>query len=127
MLVLRKRAATWILLGIWTFLGIFFAYVIPYALDPGNSTGGLADLEYGVGVATAPDGMKYFAPISAGCNVTLDMRYRDIKRVQPRENDWVNEIWLCDRGRYGHHFVDSPKRLTKPVPLFCHPEPKRCS
>ncbi|MBA3944585.1 MAG: NADH-quinone oxidoreductase subunit NuoG [Herpetosiphonaceae bacterium] len=50
-----------------------------------------------------------------GCNVTLDMRYRDIKRVQPRENDWVNEIWLCDRGRYGYHFVDSPKRLTKPL------------
>jgi ABC-2 type transport system permease protein len=34
LLVLRKRAATWILLGIWTLLGIFFAYVIPYALDP---------------------------------------------------------------------------------------------
>lgn len=37
LLVLRKRAATWILLGIWTFLGIFFAYVIPYALDPEDS------------------------------------------------------------------------------------------
>src|SRR5918999_5644856 len=34
LLVLRKRAATWILLGLWTFLGVFFAYVIPYALDP---------------------------------------------------------------------------------------------
>ena len=34
LLVLRKRAATWILLGTWTFLSIFFAYVIPYALDP---------------------------------------------------------------------------------------------
>jgi ABC-2 type transport system permease protein len=31
---LRKRAATWILLAVWTLLGIFFAYVIPYALDP---------------------------------------------------------------------------------------------
>jgi ABC-2 type transport system permease protein len=41
LLVLRKRAATWILLGIWTFLGIFFAYVIPYALDPEDSPGGL--------------------------------------------------------------------------------------
>lgn len=50
-----------------------------------------------------------------GCNMTLDMRYRDIKRVQPRVNEWVNEIWLCDRGRYGHHFVDSPKRLTRPL------------
>ena len=50
-----------------------------------------------------------------GCNMTLDMRYRDIKRVQPRVNEAVNEIWLCDRGRYGHHFVDSDKRLEKPL------------
>jgi ABC-2 type transport system permease protein len=41
LLMLRKRAATWILLGIWTFLGIFFAYVIPYALDPEDSPGGI--------------------------------------------------------------------------------------
>jgi ABC-2 type transport system permease protein len=41
LLVLRKRAATWILLGIWTFLGVFFAYVIPYALDPQAAPGGL--------------------------------------------------------------------------------------
>jgi ABC-2 type transport system permease protein len=34
LLILRKRAATWILLGIWTLLGVFFAYVVPYALDP---------------------------------------------------------------------------------------------
>ncbi|MDQ5851541.1 MAG: 2Fe-2S iron-sulfur cluster-binding protein, partial [Chloroflexota bacterium] len=50
-----------------------------------------------------------------GCNLTLDMRYRDIKRIQPRENEAVNEIWLCDRGRFGHHFVESPKRLQKPL------------
>ncbi len=43
------------------------------------------------------------------------MRYRDIKRVQPRENEWVNEIWLCDKGRYGYHFVDSRHRLTRPL------------
>jgi ABC-2 type transport system permease protein len=41
LLVLGKRAATWILLGIWTFLGIFFAYVVPYALDPEDSPVGL--------------------------------------------------------------------------------------
>ena len=42
LLVLRKRAATWILLGIWTFLGVFFAYVIPYALDPDDTPLGVA-------------------------------------------------------------------------------------
>jgi ABC-2 type transport system permease protein len=41
LLILRKRAATWILLGIWTLLGIFFAYVVPYALDPEGSPGGV--------------------------------------------------------------------------------------
>ena len=41
LLVLRKRAATWILLGIWTLLGVFFAYVIPYALDPEDAPGGV--------------------------------------------------------------------------------------
>jgi ABC-2 type transport system permease protein len=41
LLVLRKRAATWILLGIWTLLGVFFAYVVPYALDPEDAPGGV--------------------------------------------------------------------------------------
>jgi ABC-2 type transport system permease protein len=41
LLVLRKRAATRILLGTWTLLGIFFAYVVPYALDPEDSPGGV--------------------------------------------------------------------------------------
>ena len=41
LLILRKRAATWILLGIWTLLGVFFAYIVPYALDPEDATGGL--------------------------------------------------------------------------------------
>ena len=41
LLQLRKRAATWILLGIWTFLGIFFAYVVPYALAPEDAPGGI--------------------------------------------------------------------------------------
>jgi ABC-2 type transport system permease protein len=41
LLVLRKRAATWILLGIWTLLGIFFAYVVPYALDSEDAPGGV--------------------------------------------------------------------------------------
>ena len=41
LLMLRKRAATWILFGIWTFLGIFFAYIVPYALDEGDSPGGI--------------------------------------------------------------------------------------
>ena len=30
LLVLRKRASTWILMGVWVLLGIMFAYLLPY-------------------------------------------------------------------------------------------------
>jgi ABC-2 type transport system permease protein len=43
LLVLRKRAATKILLGIWTFLGVFFAYVVPYGLDEEDSPAGVEE------------------------------------------------------------------------------------
>jgi ABC-2 type transport system permease protein len=36
--VLRKRASTWILLGIWTTLALVFAYVVPYATYLNDST-----------------------------------------------------------------------------------------
>jgi len=41
LLILKKRAATWILLGIWTLLGVFFAYIIPYALAPEDAGGNI--------------------------------------------------------------------------------------
>jgi NADH-quinone oxidoreductase subunit G len=50
-----------------------------------------------------------------GCNMTLDMRHEDVKRVMPAENELVNEIWICDRGRYGRHFITSKERLTTPL------------
>jgi NADH-quinone oxidoreductase subunit G len=52
---------------------------------------------------------------SAGCNITLDMRYDNLMRVMPRENDFVNEIWLCDKGRFGQRFIASKDRLTTPL------------
>jgi len=50
-----------------------------------------------------------------GCNMVLGTRHGEIKRVMPRQNELVNEIWLCDKGRFGHHFNGSPQRLTKPL------------
>lgn len=52
---------------------------------------------------------------SVGCNVTLDMRHDEIKRVMPRENAFVNDIWICDKGRFGQRFVESGERLTRPL------------
>ncbi|NOZ04861.1 MAG: NADH-quinone oxidoreductase subunit NuoG [Chloroflexi bacterium] len=50
-----------------------------------------------------------------GCNIGLAVRSNAIKRVMPRQNEAVNEIWICDKGRFGHHFVGSPKRLRRPL------------
>jgi NADH-quinone oxidoreductase subunit G len=57
-----------------------------------------------------------------GCNLTLNVR-RDhksgggfvVKRVLPRQNECVNEIWICDKGRFGHHYASSGDRLTQPL------------
>ncbi len=50
-----------------------------------------------------------------GCNTALGTRDDAIKRVMPRQNEAVNEIWLCDKGRFGHHFNGSKNRLTAPL------------
>ena len=58
---------------------------------------------------------------SVGCNLHINTRRSgqdgnwSIKRVMPRQNEQVNEIWVCDKGRFGHHFVSSPDRLTVPL------------
>jgi NADH-quinone oxidoreductase subunit G len=33
----------------------------------------------------------------------------------PRQNEQVNEIWICDKGRFAHHYAQSPERLTAPL------------
>ncbi len=50
-----------------------------------------------------------------GCNTVLGTRSGQIRRVMPRQNEAVNEIWLCDKGRFGHHFNGSANRLTQPL------------
>jgi ABC-type transport system involved in multi-copper enzyme maturation permease subunit len=65
LLVLRKRAATWILLGLWTLLSVFFAYVIPYALDPEDSVGGLNELLPQSLAATLIAGFPFFGGVFA--------------------------------------------------------------
>jgi len=57
-----------------------------------------------------------------GCNITFNTRREAksdgkivIKRVMPRQNEQVNEIWICDKGRFAYHYVESEERLTKPL------------
>jgi NADH-quinone oxidoreductase subunit G len=50
-----------------------------------------------------------------GCDISLDMRYDNLMRVMPRENDYVNEIWVCDKGRFGMRFFEQKERLKTPL------------
>jgi NADH-quinone oxidoreductase subunit G len=57
-----------------------------------------------------------------GCNLTVNVRLEavnggkmTIKRIMPRQNEAVNEIWTCDKGRFGYHFTESKERLTQPL------------
>ena len=56
-----------------------------------------------------------------GCNITINTRQdpktgrNTIQRIMPRQNEWVNELWICDKGRFAHHYTDHKKRLTKPL------------
>ena len=59
---------------------------------------------------------------AAGSNISLSTRLdRDfggramIKRVMPRQNEYVNEIWISDKTRFGHHFTRSEDRLLQPL------------
>lgn len=57
-----------------------------------------------------------------GCNLTINVRREAnsgggiaIKRIMPRQNESVNEIWICDKGRLGYHYAESSQRLTQPL------------
>lgn len=57
-----------------------------------------------------------------GCNTTVNIRREAksdgkvvIKRIMPRQNEAVNELWMCDKGRFVYNFAESGKRLTQPL------------
>ncbi|MCC7354327.1 MAG: NADH-quinone oxidoreductase subunit NuoG, partial [Anaerolineae bacterium] len=50
-----------------------------------------------------------------GCNIRLDARTNQSRRIVARENMAVNDEWLCDKGRFAHGFVDHAERLTQPL------------
>jgi len=52
---------------------------------------------------------------SVGCNARLDVRVDKIVRLSSRQNDEIDDGWLCNRGRWGFEFVNSPQRLRSPL------------
>ncbi len=51
---------------------------------------------------------------SLGCNVWPNAREGRLRRVLNRYNHPVNGYFICDRGRYGPHFVNAPDRIHAP-------------
>jgi NADH-quinone oxidoreductase subunit G len=49
-----------------------------------------------------------------GCGITADTRSGELLRVRAREVPEVNEIWICDAGRFGHEWADQG-RLKSPL------------
>jgi NADH-quinone oxidoreductase subunit G len=62
------------------------------------------------------------------CNVSFTIRDEQVKRVLDRENDQIDDGWLCDRGRYGFQAMYSQDRVMNPLRYIDgHPAPARWS
>jgi len=49
------------------------------------------------------------------CNVSFTIRDEEVKRVLARDNEAIDDGWLCDRGRYGFQAMYSQDRVLNPI------------
>ncbi len=52
---------------------------------------------------------------SVGCNARVDVRVDKIMRLMSRNNDEIDDGWLCNRGRWDFDFVNTAERLRTPL------------
>jgi NADH-quinone oxidoreductase subunit G len=52
---------------------------------------------------------------SYGCNINADTRDFEMKRFASRDNPLVEDMWLCDRGRYSAESWNDVDRVRRPV------------
>jgi NADH-quinone oxidoreductase subunit G len=79
-----------------------------------------ADFRFGARPWELNNAASVCSQCAVGCNITFNVRREAgsgggyvIKRVLPRQNEQVNEIWMCDKGRFaGYHYTESETRLT---------------
>ena len=50
---------------------------------------------------------------SLGCNLIAGERYGELRQISNRFNSEVNAYFICDRGRFGYEFVNSPNRIEQ--------------
>ena len=82
-----------------------------------------ADFRFGARPWEMNNAASICAQCAVGCNITFNVRREArtggkqvIKRAMPRQNEQVNEIWMCDKGRFaGYHFGESSERLNQPL------------
>jgi len=53
---------------------------------------------------------------ATGCNTVLWSREGVVYRQTPRDNEAVNQCWMCDYGRLNYKFINDPNRLTMTQP-----------
>jgi NADH-quinone oxidoreductase subunit G len=54
------------------------------------------------------------AGCSTGCSIFVHENQERIYRLMPRENQQINQWWMCDDGRYGWKHVHDEQRVTTP-------------
>jgi NADH-quinone oxidoreductase subunit G len=52
---------------------------------------------------------------ATGCNTVVWSREGKVYRQTPRDNEAVNQCWMCDTGRLHYNFINDPNRLTTPI------------
>jgi NADH-quinone oxidoreductase subunit G len=50
-----------------------------------------------------------------GSNINVHSHSDRVKRVVPKEQNEINEVWLSDRDRFAYEGVNSDERVTKPL------------
>ncbi len=79
-----------------------------------------ADFRFGARPWELMNAASVCSQCPVGCNVTFNVRREAksagayvIKRALPRQNEQVNEIWMCDKGRFAsYHYTESASRLS---------------
>jgi NADH-quinone oxidoreductase subunit G len=54
------------------------------------------------------------ADCSTGCSIFVDQNKDIVYRLRPRENPQAQGYFMCDLGRYGFHYVNSDRRISRP-------------
>ncbi|MCC7265561.1 MAG: molybdopterin-dependent oxidoreductase [Candidatus Latescibacteria bacterium] len=52
---------------------------------------------------------------ATGCNTVVAAREGEVLRQTPRDNEAVNQCWMCDYGRLNYKFINDPQRLQAPL------------